>query len=331
MLILSCELLMNSLYECICYSPIPDQGNTAEIVLTVLHRNFLGVDEFLGRISIPLADLDVYERPRNRWYTLQSKLGKENKKERGELEVRVAFLVKAGSLTDLSKKDKHKSSIGHLSQVAQSVGGSLLSLGTLEKSKGIKKFAKSIGSKINVKHKKKSSESDVDSIGSINSLKRRTGTYDNAFKDSKQVAGDADPGVISEDEDEFTFDDLSHKSSASSLSYSNQNETAAINSIENLAGGEVLRRHTLAVPPRKPPRFENKPVDEWEAKLYGKTGKTFHNSDVRDSVGSKVSSQIEEEHEESVAERPASATPKPHIIRKDEKEEIFSKANTRRG
>jgi Rab11 family-interacting protein 1/2/5 len=45
---------------------IPKQGNVAEIVLTVLHRNFIGVDEFLGVISIPLADFDVYERPRNR-------------------------------------------------------------------------------------------------------------------------------------------------------------------------------------------------------------------------------------------------------------------------
>ena len=45
---------------------IPQQGNTAEIVLTVLHRNFLGVDEFLGLVSIPLADFDVYERPKTK-------------------------------------------------------------------------------------------------------------------------------------------------------------------------------------------------------------------------------------------------------------------------
>jgi Rab11 family-interacting protein 1/2/5 len=41
----------------------------AEIVLTVLHRNFIGVDEFLGIINIPLADFDVYERPKNRRVT----------------------------------------------------------------------------------------------------------------------------------------------------------------------------------------------------------------------------------------------------------------------
>ena len=57
-----------------------------------------------------------------RLYSLRSKPGKEKNKPRGELEVRVAFIVKAGSLTDLSKKDKHKSSLGQLSHLAQSVG-----------------------------------------------------------------------------------------------------------------------------------------------------------------------------------------------------------------
>lgn len=57
-----------------------------------------------------------------RWYSLRSKPGKEKNKLRGELEIRVAFIVKAGSLTDLSKKDKHKSSLGQLSHLAQSVG-----------------------------------------------------------------------------------------------------------------------------------------------------------------------------------------------------------------
>ena len=45
---------------------IPDQGNKAEVVLTVLHRNFLGVDEFLGMVGIPLKDFDVYERPKTK-------------------------------------------------------------------------------------------------------------------------------------------------------------------------------------------------------------------------------------------------------------------------
>jgi Rab11 family-interacting protein 1/2/5 len=54
---------MHFFYNC---RQIPKQGNVAEIVLTVLHRNFIGVDEFLGVVNIPLADFDVYERPRNR-------------------------------------------------------------------------------------------------------------------------------------------------------------------------------------------------------------------------------------------------------------------------
>lgn len=45
---------------------IPSHGNTAEIALTALHRNFMGVDEFLGLVAIPLREFDVYDRPRTR-------------------------------------------------------------------------------------------------------------------------------------------------------------------------------------------------------------------------------------------------------------------------
>ena len=48
------------------FRSIPNQGNTADIQLTVLHRNFLGVDEFLGQVSLPLRDFDVYERPKTK-------------------------------------------------------------------------------------------------------------------------------------------------------------------------------------------------------------------------------------------------------------------------
>lgn len=168
--------------------------------MTALHRSFMGVDEFLGRVSIPLNNLDIYERPKNKWYPLQSKPGKEGKaKDRGQLEVKIGFLVKSGSLTNLSKKEKHKSSVG---QLAQSVGGSLLSIGSLDKRKGIKKFAKSIGSKMHLKGKKKDGDDgDSSSIGSVGSLKRRNGSFGIV---SKQTIEDADPGVVSEDEDDFT-------------------------------------------------------------------------------------------------------------------------------
>lgn len=296
-------------------------------MLTVLHRNFIGVDEFLGRINIPLSEFDIYERPRNRWYTLQSKAGKENKKERGELEVKIAFIVKAGSLTDLSKKEKHKSSIGQLSQAAQSIGGSLLSLGTLEKRKGLKKFAKSIGSKMNLKHKKKDKEYDGESIGSVNSLRRRKGIYDNNLKSSKQTAGDADPGVVSDD-DEFTFDDLSHNSSISDLSHHNpieNKDNPPVGSLENLAGGEVLRRHTVAVPTKKP---DAKPVDEWEEKLYGKSGKQYHSNEANLNKISweptKIAVQIDEELPEPqipVKKETVVNSPKQTKISKEEKKE----------
>ena len=51
-------------------SGIPDKGNKAEIILTVLHRNFLGVDEFLGRVSLPLSGFDHQEKARSKYVPL---------------------------------------------------------------------------------------------------------------------------------------------------------------------------------------------------------------------------------------------------------------------
>nr|CAD7392923.1 unnamed protein product [Timema cristinae] len=280
-----------------CELLIPKQGNTAEVVLTVLHRNFLAVDEFLGVLNIPLKDFDVYERPRIRWYPLQNKPGKEKTKPRGELEVRIGFIVKAGSLIDLSKKEKNKSSLGHLSQMASSVGGSLLSIGTLEKRKGLKKLTKSLGLKIGRKDKK--GKADLLNVGSSITQK------------SFQKAGDADPGVLSEgeSEDEFAevalcvlhsslmssdrmkprlgdwaFDDLSHDSSASSLNAQTTPAVPKMGSLENLKGGELLHKSSkspstgLSTPPiknklRSSAHIADKNEEEWEQKLYGKHGK----------------------------------------------------------
>lgn len=148
-----------------------------------------------------MKTLDIYERPKSRSYKLQSKQGQESKnKNRGKLDVIVTFNVKSGSLNDLSKKEKHKSSIGQISHL---VGGSLLSIASAEKRKGIKKFAKSIGSKINLKGKKKDGDDDS-SLGSISSFNN---TNQPKFK-SKQTVEDADPGVVSEDEDEFTVSNI---------------------------------------------------------------------------------------------------------------------------
>ncbi|XP_017149086.1 rab11 family-interacting protein 1 isoform X2 [Drosophila miranda] len=205
-----------------CELKIPDQGNRAELTLTCLHRNNLGIDEFLGQATLPLNEMDVYDRPRSKWFKLESKPGKEKKnKERGELEVRIGFVVKSGSLTDLSKKDKHKSSIG---QLASSVGGSLLSIGNGEKRKSIKKLAGSLSSKLHLRSKKKHPDAGGDdnssfsgSFASIGTPNSSTGGQGGSGRRRGQRAGEADPGVISEDEDEFVFDNLSHKSSGSSL------------------------------------------------------------------------------------------------------------------
>lgn len=251
-------------------SAIPSQGNRAELVLTVLHRNNFGLDEFLGQVTLPLNEMDQFERPRSRWYKLMSKPGQEKKdKDRGELEVRTQFTVKAGSLSDLSKKDKNKSS---LNNIASNKGGSLLSLGQIEKRKSLKKFAKSLGSKMHVTGKKKKDKGDNDTdsyTGSFSSLgtpslgiKQRNSSFRNE--------GNADPGVISEDEDEFAFDNLSHKSSGSSLNVRHKS-----NNLILTKGQDDFSRNSSTLPPIKPKRNNNETptkeskVDEWEAKLYG--------------------------------------------------------------
>lgn len=238
------------------------------------------MDEFLGQITLPLNEMDAYERPRARWYKLQSKPGKDKKdKDRGEIEVRVAFTVKAGSLTDLSKKEKNKSS-------TLGLGGSLLSLNTLEKRKSLKKFAKSIGSKMHITGKKK--DKDTESISSSVSSLSMTGSnrFDNMRFEGTQARGDADPGVISEDDDEFAFDNLSNKSSASSINLKsktlNNSTTLAPSPLARQSYSSSFANVNMAVEdeqpritetPQKPEvaKRQNVQVDEWEAKLYGKS------------------------------------------------------------
>jgi len=82
------------------------------------------------------------------------------------------------------------------------------------------------------------------------------------------------------------LDALSNKSSHSSLSVSQVALSASTpqdGSLENLGGGEFLRRNYATPPPSKPqkvePKVNNKtqqqrwssgPVDDWESKLFGK-------------------------------------------------------------
>ncbi|XP_061392651.1 rab11 family-interacting protein 1 [Musca vetustissima] len=258
-----------------CELKIPDQGNRAELVLTCLHRNNLGIDEFLGQVTLPLNEMDPYDRPRPKWFKLESKPGKEKKnKERGELMAMISFTVKSGSLTDLSKKEKHKSSIG---QLASSVGGSLLSIGQIEKRKGIKKIAKKFGSKLHLPtgSKKKNKDGDEDGMS-------YTGSFASIGTPNRVRV------IDSEDEDEFQFDKLSQKSSVSSLNlrdggglqtpasnYANKNSSPLMGStgkgkdhhlrydgsdnlsvdpeLEEIENEFSIRARTLP-PPSKPPR-----------------------------------------------------------------------------
>ncbi|XP_022255116.1 uncharacterized protein LOC106470772 isoform X3 [Limulus polyphemus] len=97
----------------------------SSIQFTVFHHNFLGLDEFLGHVSIPLSNCDIHEGPTNRWYKLQGKSKKE--KERGELQIRLAFVVRSftltGSLMDLSTAKESKSD--SLKRLASAVGHKL--------------------------------------------------------------------------------------------------------------------------------------------------------------------------------------------------------------
>ncbi|XP_022235705.1 rab11 family-interacting protein 1-like, partial [Limulus polyphemus] len=106
-----------------CDLTITEKDNSVQ--LTVFHRNFLGLDEFLGQVFIPLANHDIHEVPQNRWFKLQGKSKKE--KYRGELEIQFAFVVRSttftGSLMDLSTSKKSKTD--SLKRMASAVGHKL--------------------------------------------------------------------------------------------------------------------------------------------------------------------------------------------------------------
>lgn len=292
------------------------------------------MDEFLGQVTLPLNQMDQFERPRSRWFKLQSKPGQEKKdKDRGELELRTAFTVKAGSLSDLSKKDKNKSS---LNNITNAVGGSLLSLGALEKRKSLKKFAKSLGTKMHVTGKKKKDKGeDTDSYtGSFSSIGTpNLGMKRGSFRNDKN----ADPGVISEDEDEFVFENLSHKSSGSSLNVHHKNNNLILN---NKLDSPILRESSTLPIITKPVRHSDSSssgkekdakVDEWEAKLYGKNIEIGHSSDSlkrRSWETSRVPLNLEQEQKErepTIQEQSlerVSLEPEPITMTIDEKPEI---------
>uniref|UniRef100_A0ACB8EX84 Uncharacterized protein n=1 Tax=Sphaerodactylus townsendi TaxID=933632 RepID=A0ACB8EX84_9SAUR len=92
------------------------RAQPAVLQLTVFHRALLGLDKFLGRAEISLAELqDEGGRRTTRWYKLHSKPGKKEK-ERGEIEVDIQFMRSnmTASMFDLSMKDKSRNPFGKL-------------------------------------------------------------------------------------------------------------------------------------------------------------------------------------------------------------------------
>jgi len=253
-----------------CQLSIPQQGNRAEVVLKVLHRSFMGGDEFLGQISLPLQDFDVYEKPRANWYSLLCKPGQNKSEYRGELEVKLGFTVVAsesagGSVADLTKKNK--GSISSLNKM----GGSLLSLGNKEK-KNFKKIAASVTSKVEkvgVKAKKSVSSLKLNKDRSgLESLPESSQWTNTVFGSHGGDLNNEDPGVNSDDEDDmFQFDTLSHRSSLSSLGTIKLGTVSTVStplqgSMENLAIQSPKRvgdNHTAT----------SGFLNEWEAKLLG--------------------------------------------------------------
>jgi Rab11 family-interacting protein 1/2/5 len=292
-----------------CELKIPSHGNTASIVLNVLTHNLFGVDNFLGCVSIPLAELDVYDRPKNKWFELQDKHGKARTKDRGELEVKIGFSVKPGSLNEASKKDSRRASMGQLSQVAHNVGGSLASISSVDK-KSFKKLAKSITKKI--KKEKKFPEED-ERPASAAATNHTHQTYSSSGSSSSkpstitsQQTLDADPGVISDD-DEFAFDDLSHTGSGCSLEVGHINTTSAsaTGSAETVASSDaasavstpfkdnITKFNTLPSSrssARSVTPVQEKFVQKWEQKLHEakKTKALLNKSSERIVVGGET-------------------------------------------
>ncbi|KAM9330310.1 rab11 family-interacting protein 5 [Gastrophryne carolinensis] len=95
-----------------------ERGENCDLLLTIMHRALIGLDQFLGQVSIPLHQIYQEGRSlRNQWYKLRSKPGKKEK-ERGEIQVSIQFTRNnlTASMFDLSIKDKPKTPFGKLKE-----------------------------------------------------------------------------------------------------------------------------------------------------------------------------------------------------------------------
>ena len=163
----------------------------------------------------------------SRWYPLKCKPGQNKNDYRGDLEVRTSFTVKAmdkdvfGSTADVSSKSK-RGSLTSLNKAVGNFGGSLMSLGQKEK-KNIKKVVKSVSHKVekvgnkarktlSTQHREQSNPSPSNALPDkfdINHAVATPKSSANPFlKKSLRNSGgpNRDPGVNSDDEDDFEGD-----------------------------------------------------------------------------------------------------------------------------
>lgn len=149
--------------------------------------------------------------------------------------------------------------------------------------------------------KNKDKHADIESSSNSNSVSSLGTPNSGAFAPRQfgQTAGDADPGVISEDDDEFVFDNLSHKSSGSSINVRAPHHPINVppsplatpasaktkpppsplpslsppTTTSTPTASDDIKLRSKTLPPSKPPRITSDPLakeDEWESKLYGK-------------------------------------------------------------
>ncbi|XP_033871843.3 uncharacterized protein LOC117409642 isoform X2 [Acipenser ruthenus] len=114
--------LLPGVLEADCRSAYPP--GSSDLVLIVMHRSLIGLDNFLGQAIIPLDKIFQEKSSRNNgWYKLHSKSGKKEK-ERGEIQVTMQFTRNSltASMFDLSMKDKPRSTLGKIKDKVKGKG-----------------------------------------------------------------------------------------------------------------------------------------------------------------------------------------------------------------
>ena len=77
----------NPYHRLLCFSR-PVTGMDASVLLSVLHRNKLGFEEFIGQANLPLSQIKRIDG-RIQWLDLEGKSGKSTSKQRGQLQVNI--------------------------------------------------------------------------------------------------------------------------------------------------------------------------------------------------------------------------------------------------